>query len=182
VPVPDEEGFMDPEKMATLFGIREGMKIADFGCGSGFFTILMAKITGESGHVSAIDVMESPLETVKQRAKESDLRNISTIRADLEVPDSTKLSPASQDLVLMANVLFQSNKRKEIIKEAARVLKTSGGLVVIGWQKGVGGFGPPEEKRDDPETMSKLVEENGFKKVDTIDAGAFHYGLIFRKI
>jgi ubiquinone/menaquinone biosynthesis C-methylase UbiE len=176
------EGFMDPQKIAALFGIREGMRIADFGCGSGYFTILMAKITGESGHVIAVDVLNSALETVRSKAKNEDLRNISFIRSNLEVAGSSGIEKSSQDLVLLANVLFQSEKKKEIIGEAAGVLKSGGGLAIIGWKKGVGGFGPPDELRNESKLILEMTAGAGFKKVNDIDAGAFHYGFIFRKI
>lgn len=173
---------MEPQRIATFFGIREGMKIADFGCGSGHFTILMAKIAGEGGLVTAIDIMDTALDTVRAKAKSEGLKNIATIRSNLEVANSSGLATGSQDIVLLANVLFQSNKKEEIIREASRILKSSGGMVIISWKKGAGGFGPPDELRVDPETVKKLAEKSGFKLVNEFDTGAFHSGSMYRKI
>jgi len=181
-PAVDGGGFMDPSRIAALFGIREGMRIADFGCGSGHFTILMAKIVGENGLVSAIDVLNSALDTVRDKAISETLNNIATIRSDLEVYGSSGLADGSQDLVLMANILFQSDKKEAIIKEAGRVLKASGGLAIINWKKGAGGFGPPDSARMEADEINSLVAGTGFKFINEIDAGAFHIGMIFRKI
>lgn len=173
---------MDPQKVAVTFGVREGMRIADFGCGSGHFTILMAKVVGDSGVITAIDVLETALDTIRAKAKNENLNNINTVRSNLEVPNSSGLMPSSQDLVLLANILFQSDKKEEIVKEAARILKTGGGMIVINWKKGAGGFGPPDEMRTDPVILEKMVSGLGFKKVNEFDAGVFHSGFIFRKL
>lgn len=174
-------GFINPDLIIGSFGIQEGMKIADFGSGSGYFTILMGKLAGEGGLVTALDIMENALETVRSKAKSEGLRNIQTVRSNLEILGSSGLSSGSQDLVLMANILFQSDKKDEIIKEANRVLKEGGILVIIDWKKGAGGFGPPDNLRLDPQAMQSVAVSNGFEFINFIDAGAFHYGLKFVK-
>ncbi len=173
---------MDPQRIAGYFGILPGMKIADFGSGAGYFTIFLAKAVGESGMVTAIDVLDTALETLRAKAKAEGLRNIETARANLETPGGSGLDSDSQDIVLLANILFQSQKKAEIVTEAKRTLKPSGSLIVIDWRKGTNGFGPPDNLRTSPEEMRTLVVDKGFQAVGEIDAGDFHFGLIFRKV
>lgn len=173
---------MDPERIAGSFGVAQGMRVADFGSGAGYFTILLAKMVGESGVVTAIDILDSALETLRAKAKAEGLRNIETIRSNLETPGGSGLSADSQDFVLLANVLFQNVNKAIIIAEARRVLKSNGALVVIDWRKGTNGFGPPDDLRLDPEETKKLVVSNGFQFLSDIDAGTFHFGMIFRKV
>ena len=175
-------GFLNPEKVAGGFGIKEGMKISDFGCGAGYLTIIMAEKTGPEGNVYAFDVQENPLDTVKAKARALGLKNVEAIRANLEIPRSSGLEDNSQDIVLLANILFQSNKKPEIIREAVRVLAKGGRLVIIDWKKGVNSFGPPEERKSDVGDMIKIAEPEGVKLENPIDAGSFHFGLIFKKI
>lgn len=174
-------GFLNPDLIVESFGIEEGMRIADFGSGSGYFTILMAKKSGESGLVMAVDILENTLDIVRSKAKSEGLRNIQTIRSNLEVYGSSGLQNDSQDFVLLANVLFQSDQKDDVIKEARRVLKEKGTLVVIDWKKGTGGFGPPDNFRLDSLAMRSLVANNGLDFVEFLDVGAFHYGLKFIK-
>ena len=174
-------GFMNPDIIVESFGLLSGMKVADFGSGSGYFTILIAKKIGENGVVTAVDIMENALETVRARASAGGLNNLQTIRADLEVLGGSGLADSSQDIVLLANILFQSSKRSEIVKEAKRVLLPGGALIFIDWKKGGGGLGPPEANRVDAQEIKSIFENEGLSFVREIDAGAFHYGLIYKK-
>ncbi len=175
------EGFMDPQSTIGYFGLREGMRVADFGSGSGYFTILIARIVGEGGLVTAIDVMDSALDMVRAKAKSEGLKNVDTIRSNLEVTGSSGLASDSQDFVLLKNILFQSNKKEEIIKEARRVLKSGGGLAVIDWKKGSHGFGPPDDLRTDENTIREMVLQVGLDYLRFIEVDVFHYGLMFVK-
>lgn len=174
-------GFMDPDRVADSFGISQGMKIADFGCGSGYFTISLAQRTGPLGRVYGLDVVESALDSVRAKARVSGLDNIETIRANLEMIGSSGLANESQDIVLLANILFQSNKKDNILDEAKRVLKSGAKLILIDWKKGAGGFGPPDEIRLNSVEIEESVKSKGFVFEYPIDAGQFHFGLIFSK-
>jgi 2-polyprenyl-3-methyl-5-hydroxy-6-metoxy-1,4-benzoquinol methylase len=174
-------GFLDPSTIVGEFGVTPGMSIADFGCGSGYFTILVAQKTGTSGKVYALDIMESALDAVRLKAKAARLDNIETVHTNLEVIGSSSLSDRSQDMVLLANVLFQSNKKEEIFKEANRILKSNAKMIVIDWNKGGAGFGPPDHLRTDDIAIQNLGVSTGFTFEKSLDAGKFHYGLIFHK-
>ena len=181
--MPGSGGFMDPARIAAGFGLAQGMRAADFGSGSGYFTILMAKMVGDSGLVTAVDLMNAALETLRAKAKAEGLGNIQTVRSNLEVLGSSGLASDSQDVVLLANILFQNSNKESILSEARRVVRPGGSIIVIVWRKGTGGFGPPDELRTDEEEMKRLVIGNdGFQFVNPIDAGIFHYGLVFKKI
>lgn len=175
-------GFLNPELIVNEFSLREGMSVADFGSGAGYFTILIAERVGKEGKVYALDILESALESVKARAGAAELENIEVIRTNLEVVGSSGLADQSQDIVLLANILFQSDKKSEILREARRVLKNSGSLIVVDWKKNTGGFGPPDGLRTDTTVMHTLVTKEGFEFERDFNAGQFHFGMILRKI
>jgi len=175
-------GFLNPYSIVGEFGLREGMSIVDFGSGSGYFTILLSQKAGDAGRVYALDVLESALDSVRSKARVSNVNNVETIRADVEVIGSTGLSDNSQDFILMANILFQSRKKENIMKEAERILKNGGSLVVIDWMKDIGGIGPPENLRMDEIQMKSLITDAGFIFQSNINAGEFHYGMKFSKL
>lgn len=63
------------ETLAEI-GMQEGQMVLDFGCGSGHYTIPVAKLVGRSGTVYAVDKSEDKLSDVRRRAKDRGLRNI----------------------------------------------------------------------------------------------------------
>jgi ubiquinone/menaquinone biosynthesis C-methylase UbiE len=134
----------DLKNIISQFELKPGTKIADLGSGSGYFTIEMAKIIGDGGVVTAVDVLESALETVRTKAVSADVKNIHLVRANLEVLGSTFLPDNSQDFVLVKNVLFQNDQKIRIIREAKRMLISRKKMVIIDWEKGTGGLGPPD--------------------------------------
>jgi len=174
-------GFLNPDSIVNEFGVRERMSIADFGSGAGYFTILMAERVGKEGRVYALDIMESALDSVREKARTAGLENVEMIRTNLEVVGSSGLYDQSQDIVLLANILFQSEKKVEIIREAKRVLKDNGSLIIIDWKKGAGSFGPPDSLRTDDMAMRSLATGEGLIFERSFDAGQFHFGLVFRK-
>ena len=182
------EGFLNPDAVVGEFGITSGMRIADFGCGAGHIGILVAQMAGKDSFVTALDIMEDKLESIKSRAKAVGLENLETKRANLEVLGNTGLGDETQDMVLLINILFQSNKKQDILKEAKRVLKPSGTVILVEWKKEVGGlpagrqgFGPPDALRTEAGAMQSIFISEGFVLVRPFNAGQFHYGMIFRK-
>ncbi|OGM97669.1 MAG: hypothetical protein A2735_03640 [Candidatus Yanofskybacteria bacterium RIFCSPHIGHO2_01_FULL_41_21] len=175
------EGFLNPDIIVGEFGISPGMNIADFGCGAGHIGILVAQRVGKDGHVLALDIMEDKLDSFKAQAKAVGLENIETKRANLEIVGNTGANDESQDMVILINILFQSNKKQDILKEAKRVLKSQGTIILVEWKKSGGGLGPPNELRTDTNDMQALFVAEGFTFVRQFNAGQFHYGMIFRK-
>lgn len=177
-PSPGMGGFMRPDEILKNFDIKLGMKIADFGCGAGYFTIPLAKHVGKEGIVYAIDVLQTALESVEGRARMYSLLNIETIRANLEKEHGSTLDDASVEMVILSNVLFQSKLKEDILKEAKRVLKKTGKIVVIEWNDDAI-LGPNVAYRILKEQLKKLVKEVGFVLEKEFQAGDSHYGLVF---
>lgn len=172
--------FLSPQHVLRQVAFAPGMSVADFGSGSGDFVLIVSKIIGSEGQVNAIDVQESSLSSVRSRARIEGLLNIVPIRANLEVPRASTLADNSQDVVLLTNILFQNQKKNEIIQEAHRTLKPGGMVVFIDWQKEAI-LGPTRNYRLDKKEVISLFTSEGFIISKEIEAGAYHFGIIFSK-
>ena len=182
MPVSGGTQFLNPQEIFAKLQIGEGMTIADLGCGNlGYFIIPAAKLIGKEGIAYAVDVQKSVLDAVVSKAKLDLLTNVKTIWADLEKYGSTKIPDASVDLALIINVLFQNKKPREILGEAARILKKNGKLVVIDWKKIGIPFGPPMELRVDPNLIKSLASEANLNLLEETEFGDYFWGLIFEK-
>lgn len=177
----DQGDFLDPEAIIARLDIHPDMAIADLGAGSGFMTIAFARLVGETGVVAAVDILDSALEIIDSKAKILGLKNIQVIKGNLEMVGGSGLKDSSYDLAVLANVLFQNDDKHSMVQEAFRILKPGGTILVIDWKKGMDGFGPPTEYRIEPQELQKIIIQQGFQFEKEVDAGQFHFGMLFRK-
>ncbi len=171
--------FTDPESNLKQFDIKEGMHAADFGAGSGFYSMLLAKIVGPSGRVYAIDVQKDMLERLKKTASKEGILNIEVIWGDVEKIGGSKLREGAVDRAIASNVLFQIDDKKNFVIELKRILKPGGKVLVVDWTDSFGGMGPAPEAVITAKTAEEMFEKEGFKLEKEISAGEHHYGLIF---
>ncbi len=173
--------FSDPRQNILQFGLREGMKVADFGSGSGHYAKAAAAIVGSGGKVYAVDVQEEVLKHARQNTHQGHHHIIDVVWGDIERKGGTKLRDASMDAVILANTLFQVENRAGLTDEIKRVLKPEGKLLVIDWTHSHGGMGPHHEIVVSESQALQIFEDAGFKKEKSFSAGPHHYGIIFSR-
>lgn len=177
--------FLHPSIVSQYLEILPGMRVADFGCGSGHWAIILGRAVGPSGKVFAVDVQESALEATRAQARSSHLGNIETIRANVEIPGATAIKDATVDAVMISNMLFQADEKAHVAAEAARILKPGGRVFLIDWETDgeplTPSLGPPRAQRVTRQNAEQLFTSEGFRFEKEFNAGSHHYGIIFRK-
>jgi len=174
--------FAHPRKNVAALGIQGGMRIADFGAGSGAYALAIAERLGGSGTVYAIDVQRELLRRIHNEAARHGYKNVEVIWADLEVPRASKLADRSVDFVLISNLLFQMPEKALLLREARRIVKLEGHVVLIDWADSYGGMGPLEEEVVPKEAALALARVEGLELRREFSAGAHHYGLVLQPI
>ena len=175
----EPQNFTNPEANIAALGIHEGMVVADFGAGTGAYTIPLAKKVGEQGHVYAIEVQKEFLINVKNSAAQHRFKNISVIWGNVERLGGTKIKDKTVDIVVVSNVLFQAEDKKGLIEEAKRILKTGGELLLIDWSGSFNNLGPAPKMVVTENTARTMFEAEGFVFKKKLSAGNHHYGLVF---
>ncbi|HWU24175.1 MAG TPA: methyltransferase domain-containing protein [Candidatus Paceibacterota bacterium] len=171
--------FADPKSNVLQLGLREGMKVADLGAGSGHYSIAAAGAVGMDGRVYAVDIQEDLLKHLVDSAHQMGLRNVEMVWGDIERKGGTKLRDQSMDAVILSNVLFQLAEPKEVIAEILRILKPGGKLLVVDWAGAYGGMGPHPEQVVSEHAAEELFITGGFHKLKDFRAGAHHYAIVF---
>lgn len=170
--------FTRPENNLENFKIDHGQIVADFGAGIGAYSLAMARQVGDSGKVYAIDVQKDLLGRLSKEASRLKISNIEVIWGNVEKVGGSKLPERSVDLVLISNILFQSHAKYSILKEAKRILKPGGRLVIIDWEDSFNNLGPKKGAIIKPEEIEKIVNGLGLKILKKFNAGDHHYGLV----
>lgn len=114
-------------RLLLAAGLREGMKVADFGCGVGVVTRMIAEMTGPRGSVTGIDVDDAQLGEARAWCDSAGITNVSFVRADAT---HTRLPRASFDLVYCRFLLLHLPDPMACLREMRAVLRP-GGIVVV---------------------------------------------------
>lgn len=178
-----KKSFIKPENILGELEIKKGMQIADFGCGAGAWTIPAAFLVGNSGKVYTLDILSHMLEVTGSKVKKFNLKNVQLIKADIELSielsEGIKIKKESCDLVIMSNILFQLKEKEIVFANAKKILKKDGKILVVDWQSKAK-LGPEDKLQIKKEEMQKIVKNQGFELVKELDAGHYHYGLLFK--
>ncbi|MDE1975080.1 MAG: class I SAM-dependent methyltransferase [Patescibacteria group bacterium] len=172
--------FSDPATNIARLGLTDGMKVADIGAGSGFYSLEAARRVGPSGHIYAIDVQKDLLERLRSVAQAQGLHNIEVVWGNAEKIGGTKLREGIADRAVASNVLFQIpvQLQDNFILELKRILKPGGKAMLIDWSE-VSPLGP---KTVVPSVKAQgMFERNGFLLDQSFGAGEHHYGMIFQR-
>jgi ubiquinone/menaquinone biosynthesis C-methylase UbiE len=174
--------LIDPQIVVEKTQVSERMAVGDLGCGrTGHFVFPIAFAVGEYGMVYAVDILKDVLSGIERRAKQENIKQIKTVWSNLEIFGATKIESSSLDIALLINILFQSNKRSEIIREATRLLKRGGKLLIIDWKKIATPLGPSITERLNKENLAAVSKRLGLELVEEFSAGAYHFGMVFLK-
>lgn len=174
--------FSDPTQVLQESGLTEGMLVADFGAGSGHYSIAVGKLVGSRGRVYAIDIQKGLLSRLKSVANSEGVRTIEIISGDLETEGGSKLRTGMLDGVILANMLFQSDHRADVLAEARRVLKSGGKVIFVEWSDSHGGIGPQQSDVITEPVARELFERAGFSFERSLkNPGEHHYGFIMRR-
>jgi len=162
--------------MLANLGIKPGMTVCDMGCGNGFHTLKMAKMTGPQGTVMAVDVQPEMLKLLRERTEKEGLENITPILGSFHNP---RLPPNSIDLILLVDVYHEFSHPVTMLKAMRESLKPEGVIVLV------------EFRAEDPkvpikplhkmskEQILKELPANGFKLVKDYDKLPWQHMMFF---
>lgn len=175
----DKTGFLSPTNVVGHFNLKPGDIVIDFGSGSGFWAIPIAKIVGAKGLVLALDPYEENLRVLKDKAAREGLGNIRYFKA----PYSSKNIPVPEkaDLILISNILSLIETDKYLLSSTKKNAKKGTKMVIIDWNK-ESRVGPKAGKRIDVEEIILEAERAGFEFKKLLPSGAHHHGLYFEYI
>lgn len=173
--------FMAPAQTLAACNLQVTDDVADFGAGSGFVARAISGLV-TSGNVFAVEINRELVSRMTHEAEENNLKNFHPLWGDIEIEGGSKLGNASVDVVIMSNILFQIDDKHGALKEAVRILKDGGRVLIIDWQESFGGLGPTPERVFNKSRAEELAKSVGLTKLsDALPAGEHHYAILFKK-
>ena len=131
---------------------------ADFGAGSGAFTLALSELVGLKAEVYALDKDRSGFGKLEQSHRElfGTSQNIHPVRADF----SGALSLPPLDGIVMANSLHYFKEKEKVLRHVRSFLKMNGALLLVEYNVDSGNMWVPHPLSFD--TFRSLAPRAGF--------------------
>jgi arsenite methyltransferase len=117
-------GCGNPTAMADL---HDGMTVLDLGSGGGIDVLLSARRVAPSGTAYGLDMTDEMLDLARANQAKAGVENVHWLKGHIE---AIPLPAESVDVVLSNCVINLSTDKPQVLREAARVLKTGGWFAV----------------------------------------------------
>jgi predicted methyltransferase len=142
-----------PAEVIDALGVKSGNRVADIGCGYGYFTFRLAARVGAEGKVYAVDIDSEAIDKVRQRKELEKLDQVEPIQGESADPRL----PNDLDAVLIVDAYHEFREYDRMMQAVFRALKPGGRIVII---DGEGPAGRPRTEYHRLHTIpAELVRE-----------------------
>lgn len=135
---PERERWLPTARIVALLDVGEGMRVLDYGAGTGRYTLAVARAYPKAG-VVAFDIAQKMLDIIATRIAESGLRNVRTAG-----PEPSAVEPGTFDRAFGVHILHEIDD--EHVEHVFQALEPGGWFLVVDWDRDRASerdFGPP---------------------------------------
>lgn len=108
--------------------LKPGDKVADLGCGTGYFSWRLAQAVGSNGVVYGVDIQQEMLDLLAAQMKQRAVANVKPVLGTITDP---KLPARGVDLVLMVDVYHEFDHPFEMMEKICAALKPGGRVAFV---------------------------------------------------
>ena len=149
----------EAQRVMELLGVREGMRVADIGAGSGYHTVRLARRVGPEGVVYAEDIVRRYLEGLRERVRREELENVRLVLGD---PHDPRLPAGSVDVALMVHMYHEVEQPYGLLYNLVPALRAGARVAILDLDRPTPRHGTP------PALLRCELEAVGYRRT------AFH--------
>lgn len=179
---PKRPQWENTSKILNNLNIRKGQKIADIGCGSGFFSTKFSDLVGDKGLVYAIELKDEHIDRLKTYTKENQISNINIVKGKEDVFEL----PEKVDKMFMCSLyhimygVVPDNERNTYLSSLKSYLKPKGELVIVDNGPVDDDTLPYHGPYITPDLIVKQLVHYGFELIDYVQIIPQRYMLKFK--
>src|SRR5205823_12845646 len=128
---PARDAYQKPGEVVRALRIRPGMRVADVGAGTGYFSRYLSTAVGATGTVFSADTEPELVRHLRERAEKERTDNVVPILAS---PDNPRLPRGAVDLVPLVDTFHHIDHRVAYFGSLRRTLAPGGRVAVVDWQ------------------------------------------------
>jgi ubiquinone/menaquinone biosynthesis C-methylase UbiE len=166
--------------VVAALNIKPGMRIADIGAGTGFYSLLFAEKTGPDGLVYAVDIAEDFVQAIEKRAAHVGASNL---RGIINNGRESGLAPQSIDLAFICDTYHHFEYPQTMMRSIDRALSAHGEVVIIDFRKepDISNAWVQRHVRAGRQQVIKEMKRFGFDLVTDLPLLHSNYFLRFKK-
>jgi ubiquinone/menaquinone biosynthesis C-methylase UbiE len=180
--VESREIFHARASIVKALDLKQGMRIADIGAGTGPFIEAFSNSVGPDGRVFATDIAPAFLDRISRLADSQRLSNVTPV---LSGQNDIRLPSKSIDVAFICDVYHHFEYPQASLDSIHRSLKKGGTLILIDFERieGVSSSWTMDHVRAGKSVFRSEIELAGFRFVQELKIDGFHdnYFLIFEK-
>jgi ubiquinone/menaquinone biosynthesis C-methylase UbiE len=158
----DRDAKQQPDHVLDVIDIHAGQTVADVGCGTGYFTVRIAKRVAPSGRVLAVDVQPQMLDLLRKRLAKEKIDGVVPI---LATETDVKLPAHEVDVALMVDVYHELAHPDVTMAQVKTALRAGGKLVLV------------EYRAEDPKVEIKPEHKMTLPQIKT-ELAAAHFTFV----
>ncbi len=110
--------------------IKPGMKVVDYGCAMGYFSLPMARLVGEEGQVYSIDIQKKMIDQLYKRALKAKLEDIISPILITKNTDFAELN-GKIDFALLFYMVHEVPDKTELFSNMSKMIKPGGNVLFV---------------------------------------------------
>jgi cyclopropane fatty-acyl-phospholipid synthase-like methyltransferase len=140
---PARKKWQKPATLVRALRLRPGQVIAEIGAGPGYFTPLLARAVGASGHVFAVDPEAQVLDVLRKRIARAGVGNVTPV---LSRDDDPLLPRGRCQVAVIINAYHHMHGAPAFLRRLAAELPRGARVINVDWNED-SEFGPPPKRR-----------------------------------
>ncbi len=172
--------LLDARAIMTAIHLPLGGSVVDLGAGrTGHFALHAAEAVGAQGKVYAVDILQDALTMIASSCALRSMHHVHPLWGDIERDNGVQLSDASVDYALLVHTLHAVAARENVAREARRLVRPGGRIVVIDWHPSSPHAVAPTGRRVAPEESDVLFTRAGCGRFGRFSPGNAHWGRVY---